>query len=233
MTEIIYRSDSEVSLEDFMGGDDRVCMSAWVSFGNDDEERLKNREGVEGLINFLYRAGHHSPFESSSFTFRIKTPIFVAREFFRHRTGKYNEWSGRYSQMLPEFYVPNDKRPLVQQGKPGDYYFVAGTEEQHAMVLQAQKKVYEKAWDAYTTLLDTGVAKEISRNCLPLATYTYFYVTFDARNLMHFLSLRNDSHALAEIREVAVKMEEIFAEKMPLTYKAYLASKNIDNKDTK
>jgi len=221
LTDVKFRSDCEVSLEDFMGGDDRVCLSAWVSFGNDDTDRLADRKAVERLIKFLHKNKHMTPFESTQFTFRIKTPIFVARELFRHRSASYNEWSGRYSQMLPEFYLPDADRPLVQEGKPGDYYFVAGTEQQYADVSEKQAAVFQQAWNAYETLLESGVAKEVARNVLPLATYTYFYVTMNARNLMHFLELRNDSHALYEIRAVARKMEEIFAAKMPLTYAAY------------
>ena len=118
MTDIILRNDHEVSLEDFMGADDRACLSAWVSFGSDDHEKLQNRNRVGGLINFLYSNQHMTPFESTVFTFRIKTPIFVTREFMRHRSASYNEWSGRYSEMLPEFYLPEVTRPLVQAGRP-------------------------------------------------------------------------------------------------------------------
>lgn len=221
MTDIILRSGSDVSLEDFMGGDDRTCLSAWVSFGSDDVERLQDRDRVGGLIRFLYRNQHMTPFESTVFTFRIKTPLFVAREYHRHRSQSINEWSGRYSEMVPEFYLPEPTRPLVQQGKPGDYYFVSGTEEQYQKVVESQETVFQAAWDSYTDLLGAGVAKEVARNVLPLATYTYFYSTMNARNLMHFLSLRNDSHALAEIQEVAQAMESILADKMPLTYAAY------------
>lgn len=221
MTDIILRDGCEVSLEDFMGGDDRACMSAWVSFGNDDEHRLEDRKRVGGLINFLYSNQHMTPFESTVFTFRIKTPIFVAREYHRHRSQSLNEWSGRYSQMVPEFYLPNGNRPLVQEGKPGQYYFVPGTSEQYEAVVKSQTKAFQTAWDSYEELLELGVAKEVARNTLPLATYTYFYSTMNARNLMHFLWLRTDSTALYEIREVADKMEKILAEKMPLTYEAF------------
>lgn len=221
MNEINRVTEPKVELVDFMGGDDRTCLSAWVSFGTDDTARLKNRKQVEGLINFLYRERHMTPFESTSFTFAIHTPIFVAREFFRHRTGKYNEWSGRYSEMVSDFYFPTADRPLIQKGKPGDYYFVPGTKEQFALVLKSFERAYGVCWKEYQHLLDAGVAKEVARDVLPLGLYTKFYVTFDARNLMHFLSLRNDSHALYEIREVAEQMEEIFAEKMPLAYAAY------------
>lgn len=220
-TPIRFLSKSDVSLEDFMGGDDRVCLSAWVSFGNDDEQRLVDRKAVKGLINFLYRNQHMTPFESSVFTFRIKTPIFVAREIFRHRSSSFNEWSGRYSKLLPEFYLPSNDRPLVQTGKPGDYSFVSGTTDQHATVLQKQRQAYQTAWDAYESLLDIGVAKEVARNTLPVGVFTYFYMTLNARNLMHFLNLRLDSHALFEIRDVAQQMEKKLEEKMPLTYAAF------------
>lgn len=224
--EVNFKDHSDVELINHNANDDYVAMSAWVSFGNDNEERLENRVQVEKLINFLYKNQHMTPFESSSFTFRIKTPVFVAREVFRHRTGKFNEWSGRYSEMLPEFYLPNSERPLTQQGKPGDYYFVAGTKEQYDLVSEQHMLLCHYAWRIYQDQLAIGVAKEVARNVLPLSTFTYFYFTIDARNLMHFLNLRNDSHALHEIREVAVKMEKYFAETMPLTYKAFDRKRN-------
>lgn len=218
---ISHLSTNTVSLEDFMGGDDRVCMSAWVSFGTDDADKLQDRKKVGGLINFLYRERHMTPFESSTFTFRIKTPLFVAREYHRHRSQSINEWSGRYSEMLPEFYLPNPHRPLIQQGKPGDYHFVPGSDEQYAVAIKSFEKSHKIAWEEYQHMLAAGIAKEVARDVLPLSTYTYFYSTMNARNLMHFLSLRNDSHALHEIRDVAMQMEELFAAKMPLTYAAY------------
>lgn len=205
-----------------MGGDDRVCMSAWVSFGQDHAERLQNRNRVEKLIDFLYSNKHMTPFESSVFTFRIKTPIFVAREYHRHRTQSLNEWSGRYSEMVPEFYLPSPERHLVQAGKPGDYYFVEGTEEQYAITTQTQRLAFETAWKSYEEVINAGVAKEVARNVLPLATYTYFYSTMNARNLIHLCMLRNESHAIAEIQDLASQMENILAEKMPLTYKSVL-----------
>lgn len=220
-TQIQLRSGSDVSLEDFMGGDDRACMSAWVSFGNDHEDRLSDRGRVEKLVKFLYSNQHMTPFESTIFTFRIKTPIFVAREYHRHRSQSINEWSGRYSEMVPEFYLPDRDRPLVQQGKPGKYYFVSGSDEQYDEVASSQADVFQHTWNSYQHLLGVGVAKEVARNVLPLATYTYFYSTMNARNLMHFLNLRSDPTALHEIREVASKMESFLEEKMPLTYNTF------------
>lgn len=209
-----------------MGGDEQVCLSAWVSFGADSEERLEDRGKVNGLINFLYRNKHMTPFESSVFTFRIGTPIFVTREIQRHRSASYNEWSGRYAEMVPEFYLPRSDRPLKQDGKPGAYYFVRGTQEQYDVVADQQRPVVDLAWTAYQNQLTAGVAKEVARNCLPLSTYTRFYVTMNARNLMHFLTLRTDPTALYEIRQVAGAMEQHLAEKMPMTYNAYKEASN-------
>lgn len=221
-TKIKLRSGSDVDLIDFMGGDDAVAKSAWVSFGNDSDERLQDRTRVRGLINFLYRNQHVTPFESSVFTFRIKTPIHVAREIFRHRSASYNEWSTRYSVMVPEFYIPSADRPLVQQGKPGDYYFVAGDSEQYAITLKQQEVAFQAAWDAYEAVTAAGVAKEVARNVLPLATYTYFYTTVNARNLMHFIELRSDSHALYEIQGVSEQLERWLGDKMPFTHEAFV-----------
>ena len=221
MTKIEYSNEMNVELRDFMGGDNQTAMSAWVSFGNDDKERLANRKGVEGLINFLYRERHMSPFESSVFTFRIECPIFVAREIFTHRTGSYNEWSGRYSVLEPKFYVPSTERPLVQAGKAGEYFFVEGSNDQYAYSTQAMKRICKSAYRAYEDIQQEGVAKEVARMLLPVNVYTKFYMTMNARNVMHFLDLRTSPQALYEIRLVAEQMEKHLAERMPITYAAY------------
>ena len=215
------RSGSDVELVDFMGGDDSVAMSAWISFNNDNEERLQDRNKVNGLINFLYRNGHHTPFESSVFTFRVETPMFVVREVQRHRSQSMNEWSGRYSKMLPNFYTPSSERPIVQHGKAGDYSFIEGSPEQYAMVDTAHVEMYTRAWNLYEEMLDAGIAKEVARMHLPLATYSQLYITVNARNLMHFLNLRTHEQALYEIREVANQMETHLRDRMPYTYAAW------------
>lgn len=208
-----------VSLIDAAASDDMVAMAAWVSFDMDSEGRLADRVRVEKLINFLYRARHMSPFEHGHFTFKVDVPLFVAREFMRHRTASYNEVSGRYTEMTPRFYVGDVAR--IQKGKPGDYYFESGTDEQTAKYLRSKQRSAEFAWEEYQLRLEEGIAKEQAREDLPLSLMTQFYVTMNPRNLMQFLTLRNDSHALKEIRDVAVKMEEIFAQHMPITYNAY------------
>ena len=171
-----------------------------------------------------------SPFEHGSFTFFVDTPIFVAREFMRHRTWSYNETSGRYKQLEPRFYLINDERPVVQKGKVGAYRFDGGSPEQYGSVYAATTIGYGSAWNAYQQMLGQGVAKEVARNVLPVGTMTQFYATANPRNVMQFLLLRNDDNALYEIREVARKIEEAFAQAMPLTYAAY---KKYDWRDEK
>lgn len=190
--------------------------SRWNSDKNDADWKR-----IEGLINFLYRERHMSPFEHGSFTFFIDTPIFVAREFMRHRTFSYNETSGRYKELEPRFYLINDDRPVVQKGKVGAYRFDGGDAEQYGHVYASTTLAYSSAWEAYQNMLGRGVAREVARNVLPVGTMTQFYATANPRNIMQFLLLRNDPNALAEIRQVAEVIEAVFAKEMPLTYKAF------------
>lgn len=187
-------------------------------------------ERVSGLINFLYRERHMSPFEHGSFTFYIDTPIFVAREFMRHRTFSYNETSGRYKELSPRFYLIPDERPITQKGKIGSYRFDAGEADQYGQVFASTTLSYSAAWDAYQNMLNKGVAREVARNVLPVGIMTQFYATANPRNIMQFLLLRNDDNALYEIREVAKAIEEQFAAAMPLTYAAF---KKYDWRDEK
>ena len=226
MTEIEFTSENKVELVQYMGGDDMVALAAWVSFNRDNEERLKDTNRVEGLINFLWENSHTSPFEHSVFTFAIETPIFVAREYMRHRAASYNEMSGRYTVMPHKFYLPDvTVRPLQQEGKAGNYYFVPGTYFQERLVDGEFRRVLTEVANSYEKMLNAGIAKEVARDILPLGTYTRFYVTMNARNLMHFLNLRTSNEALYEIREIAAGVEAIFAERMPLTYSAYKKAK--------
>lgn len=250
MSEIEFVDHSTVQLVKSNASDLDVAMAAWVSnFGSGGEPRLPagmpsrwqlesgfgqaQEEGwkrIEGLINFLYRERHMSPFEHGSFTFFVDTPIFVAREFMRHRTFSYNETSGRYKELEPRFYLINDDRPVVQKGKVGAYRFDGGEPEQYGHVYASTTLAYSSAWRAYQNMLDRGVAREVARNVLPVGTMTQFYATANPRNVMQFLLLRNDPNALFEIREVAEKIESVFAEEMPLTYKAF---KKYDWRDEK
>jgi len=197
-----------------------VARAAWVStVGADAREKESGR--VPGLINFLYRNKHMSPFEHGSFTFMVECPLFVAREFHRHRTFSYNEVSGRYTEMKPVFYLPARNRALVQTGKVGSYTFSVGTDEMYENVEHYHMISAQRAWDAYQNQLSCGIAKEVARMVLPLSLFTAFYATVNPRNLMQFLDLRTADDAMFEIRAVAGKMEQHLAQQMPITYKAW------------
>lgn len=241
MTEIKYVDESTVEVVHHVGNDDMVAHAAWVSnFSRDDTPKRPyyfHTEKVEewekrigGLINFLYRERHMSPFEHGSMTFYIDTPIFVAREFMRHRTFSYNETSGRYKELEPRFYLPGTKRPMQQQGKVGNYTFSPGTPNQYGLVWAEFEIANKQSWESYQSMLGEGVAREVARDVLPLNIMTQFYATANVRNIMQFLTLRNDEHALYEIREVAIQIETAFAAQFPLTYAAY---KKYDWRDEK
>jgi thymidylate synthase (FAD) len=226
--EIRFREDMTVELIDSMASDSAVAMAARVSTISGNHEEVVDLSKDAGLINYLMRDRHGSPFEHNAFTFYIEAPIFVFREFMRHRIASYNEESGRYKELAPVFYVPNSERKLVQQGKPGAYVFVEGDEEQHKAVNDAIVDSSTAGYAEYVWLLSKGVAREVARMTLPLNIYSSMYVTMNARALMNFLSLRTQregthfpSFPQREIEMVAEKMEEFFAEKMPLTYEAF------------
>ena len=135
-------------------------------------------EQSQGLINYLMRDRHGSPFEHSSMTFLVIAPIFVFREFHRHRAGwSYNEESGRYRRLDPVFYVPGPDRKLVQSGKPGAYYFSPGTPAQHALVTETVEAACKQAYVAYLEMLEAGVAREVARTVLPVGLYSSMYAT--------------------------------------------------------
>lgn len=224
------RSDLPVELIQSVGDDSMTACAARVSTGHDLV--AVNPDSDAGLIKYLMKNRHGSPFEHGSMTFRIECPIFVAREFMRHRTGwSYNEESGRYKEMRDEFYVPPAGRPLRQVGKPGAYSFEPGTFHQHAQMEREFTELYEHAWDAYEQLLKADIAKEVARMVLPVGVYTSFYATCNPRSLMHFLSLRTKSiHAaypsypMHEIAEVAAGMEYQFMLLYPETHAAWVSN---------
>lgn len=224
---LTFKSDVDVELVQVCASDLQVARSAWVSTVGEDAREKEGR--IDGLINYLMRERHGSPFEHNMFTFFISCPIFVVREFHRHRVGwSYNEWSGRYSEMRPVFYVPRPERKLTQVGKPGAYTFLPGDWEQVAMTDALITDNAEEAWSRYQTLRQMGVANEVARDVLPLNIFTSFYATCNARSLMHFLGLRTEnesatfvSRPLDEIQLVANKMESIFEKQMPITYDSW------------
>ncbi len=225
MTEIKFRSDMRVELINSMASDSAVVKAARVSTGAESGQDIVKDMG---LINYLMRDRHGSPFEHNAFTFYIEAPIFVFREFMRHRIASYNEESGRYKQLEPVFYVPDENRKLIQQGKPGAYTFVHGTEEQHEQMDTSIFLASEDAYNQYEIMLEQGIAREVARMVLPVNIYSSMYVTMNARSLMNFLSLRTihpvskvPSFPQREIEMVAEQMEEFFAQKMPITYEVF------------
>lgn len=228
--EVIFRDDVSVELIKASASDADVIWAARVSTAGEQsmDEIGEDPARSAGLINYLARERHGSPFEHTSMTFFISAPIFVFREFMRHRIASYNEESGRYRELKPVFYVPAKERNLIQIGKTGAYEFVPGTPEQFDLTVSAMKEAYVVAYDAYKKMLDAGIAREVARAVLPVATYSSMYVTMNARALMNFLSLRTaregshfPSYPQREIEMVAEKMEAEFAKLMPLTYAAF------------
>ena len=222
--EINFRDDVTVELVKASASDSDVIWAARVSTAGENSLDDVNADPSrsEGLINYLARERHGSPFEHTSMTFFVSAPIFVFREFMRHRIASYNEESGRYRELRPNFYVPSRQRKLVQVGKAGAYTFVDGTEEQYQLTVNAIKESCTVAYENYKKMLDAGVAREVARAVLPVTLYSSMYVTMNARALMNFLSLRTSregshfpSYPQREIEMVAEKMEAYFAELMP------------------
>jgi thymidylate synthase (FAD) len=177
-----------------------------------------------GLIRFLMRERHGTPFEHNAFRFHIRAPIFVAREWFRHRVGSFNEFSMRYARATDDFYVPAPEDVRTQVGKPGAYSFERVPDDVAETTREQLRQVYEAAYATYEKLVELGVARELARAALPVGAYTEFYWTVNARALMNFLSLRNSETAQREIRRYAEACEKFFAERMPITYDAFVAA---------
>lgn len=229
-TEPVFRSDMTVQLVKASASDADLVFAARVS--TQGERSLDavdaDPERSAGLIRYLIRSRHGSPAEHSTFTFYVHAPIFVFREFQRHRHASYSEESGRYRELAPVFYTPDADRALQQVGKAGEYTFEPGTEEQQDRVNFEMGGAATHAYAGYRSMLDAGVAREVARMVLPLNIFSSMYVTMNARGLMNFLSLRTTHEDAAvpstpqrEIEMVAEQMEAIFAQHMPLTHSAW------------
>jgi thymidylate synthase (FAD) len=210
-----------VRLDEAMADDLSVVNGARVSFAR---HKAEMDDSDVGLIKFLMRDRHGTPFEHNAFRFHIRAPIFVAREWFRHRIGSFNEFSMRYARATDEFYVPAADDVRTQVGKPGAYSFDPVSEDVAETTREELRQVYEAAYAAYERLVELGVARELARAALPVGAYTEFYWTINARALMNFLSLRNAETAQREIRRYAEACERFFAERMPVTYEAFVAA---------
>jgi thymidylate synthase (FAD) len=199
-----------------------------------------NQMGVErydGLIHcvevpnstlYVRRNGYavfsgNTPFEHNAFRYHVRCPIFVAREWFRHRVGSFNEFSLRYARATDDFYVPSPEDVRTQVGKPGAYTFEQVAPELAERTREELKAVYDQAYETYERLVEAGVAREVARSVLPVGAYTQFYWTVNARALMNFVSLRNSEFAQLEIRRYAEAVEALFSERMPVTHAAFVA----------
>ena len=209
-----------VQYVDHMGSDLSIVNAARVSFGRSSEE-LGTAD--IGLIGFLMRERHASPFEHTALTVYIDAPIGVAREWMRHRTQSFNEFSTRYAKVSePDFYIPGEEAMRTQVGKPGSYRFEPLDASLHGDVAARFEAAYAAAEQAYDDLVKLGLARELARNVLPLGMHTRFYATCDLRNWFNFLSLRTADAALREIREEAAQVEAIVAEHWPHAYKFWV-----------
>lgn len=224
---ITLTDHSTVSWVEGLAYDAQVTQAAKVSTQgvNDGPENA-------GLINYLMKNRHGSPFEHGFLKWYVKAPIFVFREFHRHRIGfSYNEMSGRYTELLPEFFSPDPNRPLVQTGSSAhpDFKITARQDELWALKYKSDHRVFSTAWHEYQTQLQAGVANEMARTVLPVAVMSQMYVSCNPRSLMSFLSLRVKSeestfpsNPQAEINRVADVMEAQFAELMPMTHASFI-----------
>ncbi len=212
-----------VRLVDYFGGDQRIVQSARVSYG----EGTKSVSQDGALIDYLLRHQHTSPFEQVVMTFHVKMPIFVARQWVRHRTGRMNEVSGRYSIMKDEFYVPEADKVAPQskdnkQGRSTEAFDKETADKIIGQLEEGQKAAYE----SYNELIDSGLAREIARINLPLSLYTEFYWEMDLHNLFHFLKLRLDSHAQYEIRVYAEVILEMCRKVAPMATESFINHMN-------
>jgi thymidylate synthase (FAD) len=206
-----------VRLVEFMGGDQGVVDSARVSYGG----KARGEEADRKLIAYLLKHQHMTPFEHSIFKFHVSTPIFVMRQWIRHRMASYNEISARYTEVKDEFYIPSRWRAQDLKNKQGSLPAPALDHDELTKKFDAQVKA---ALKLYKDMLAAGVAREMARMILPVNAYTQFYWTINARSLMNFITLRADVHAQWEIQQYAEAIADSFKDKMPWTYDAFLKS---------
>jgi thymidylate synthase (FAD) len=210
-----------VRLDGAMASDLSVVNAARVSFA-------RRKEAMDasdlGLVRFLMRERHGTPFEHNAFRLHVRCPIFVAREWFRHRIGSFNEFSMRYARATDDFYVPDAEDVRTQVGKPGSYSFESVDADLAETTRDELRRVYELAYASYERLVEQGVARELARAVLPVGAYTEFFWTVNARALMNFVSLRNAETAQREIRQYARAVEAVLERLMPVTHAAFVAN---------
>ena len=207
-----------INLIEVMGDDLSIVNNARVSF-DQTSEQMGERE--KGLINYLMKNRHGTPFEAVVLKFKVKCPIKVAREWFRHRISSFNEVSTRYSKVKDEFYLPELENVRQQVGKPGAYTFETVSPEIAPDFINELVEVYDYAWDFYEKWLEKGVGKELVSFALPMGLYTSFIWTVNLRSFMNFASLRSDENAMYEIREYSKLAEQMVSEVVPITWEAF------------
>lgn len=211
-----------VRLEDRMGGDQSVLRAARVSYGKDPEpDKARDRK----LITYLLAHDHGTPFEHTGMTFHVKLPIFVARQWIRHRIGvSFNELSARYTEMKDEFYIPEKWRAQDTKNRQGS------TPEEPMASMAPLIHINKESMMVYRGLVENGVAREMARMVLPVNLYTEWYFTSNARSLMNFIRLRSDNHAQWETRKYSHAMAAIFRGLMPMAFDAMLEEMGKDEK---
>lgn len=216
---IKVHNHGHVHLEDSMGTDLHIVNNARVSF---DQESTEFTAKERGLLNFLMRERHGSPWEAVVFRFDVKAPIFVVREWQRHRVGSFNEQSARYSQVPDHYYVPEAAYCREQVGTPGRYSFEPiGDEAVVESTIELIETTQRAAFDAYHRMLEQGIAKELARTVLPVGMFSRMKWTVNLRALFNFLSLRNDQHAQREIRDYAVAVEQLAKQVAPVAFEVF------------
>lgn len=231
MSEIQFTSKITVRLVQSVGSDSMIVAAAKVSTSGEEALAFTDADANFGLLNFLMKHRHGTPFEHGSLTFFVHAPIFVWREWHRHRSGfSYNEESGRYKTLDPVFYLPQCDRPMmkVEGWKPGRPKFTLASDEAYAKLCLNLQTSYGMAYEAYESNLRIGIDPGLARDCLPVGIYSSCWVTCNPRSLMAFLSLRtHDEHAqfvsypLYEIEDAARKCEQLFQAAFPLTHRAF------------
>lgn len=233
MTDITLRSDIKIDLVDVMGSDVDIARAAWISTGKDLREDEEGR--VEGFLNYLMKHRHGTPFEHVVIKVRAEAPIMVYREWHRHRIQSYNEQSGRYTTFLPHFYVPPRERQILNSGTAARPKFEGITDDAiFDLFTEDLEDCYNYVWKSYEEAIDGGIANEMARLVLPVATYSSMYATANLRAWLHFISLRTSEpeahwqgHPQYEIVQAAKAVEEFLTEHFPLTMKAFVNNERV------
>lgn len=219
---LVFPPFGTVELDGHYASDLAVVNAARVSFAKHSPWYSETDQRV---LRFLMKEKHGTPFEHNYFKWHVRAPMIVFWEWVRHRMASYNVESARYVEMRPHFYFPEAAR--VQRGKPGDYWFEPGTKDQTKWLQDALKKWSMEGFQNYLEAIERGIAKEQARLFVPTNLYVEFYFSCNARSLMNFLELRNDSHAMYEIAEYAKAIEFLWARIMPDTAKAFIENDRV------